>query len=50
MKTEFDTKLDQNREEVKRHAREGDDKVSILLLIKNSKFRDKISYSLGQGC
>lgn len=31
MKTEFDTKLEQNREEVRRHAREGDDKVMLFL-------------------
>ena len=27
MKTEFDSKLELNKEEVRRHGREGDDKV-----------------------
>ena len=31
MKTEFDSKLELNKEEVRRHGREGDDKVKPSL-------------------
>lgn len=37
MKTEFDSKLEVNKEEVKKHAKESEEKVSFSDAVKNVK-------------